>query len=193
MMGEWQWQPAVIIPGRDGLFRKRQAVIVPGWDCIAHPCGQYGCGKDPGSSHGRHNDEWMFAVTNETEDVVLTLTINSGVTPCCAPEPPDASDLSCHIAWPTSREQIKINAPPQHCSFVRGGCYVYFTTCLGARKFGEKYFVPELKTEQPEAFWAALEARAIELEKSARSERADTKWARCPHCDATGTVARKAT
>ena len=169
---------------------KRRVAVIPMRDCIANPCGKYGCGTDPGSSHGVHNEEWLFVVGSDAGDFALVLAMGSGVFPRSEPQPPSAYDLTSHVGWPTTRDQVRENTPRGPCDFVVGGCYTYSTTGLGACEFADKHFVPEAKTKQPETFWAALEERAVEIEKKAMVERTDTEWQRCVHCDATGTVRR---
>lgn len=172
---------------------------IPGYDCIRHPCGKRGCGTHPGSSHGLHNEEWVYVVKDG--DVALALTVGSRVYPESVPEReewaregPQGNDLTLHVGFPVDRDEIAGRGDNKaKCELVAGGlCYQSgrWSSSLAARDFVEHHFVIGAGFDQPEFFWRALEVRCAEMGKRARMERVDTKYERCAHCDGTGTVRR---
>ena len=62
-----------LIDGIEPALARRVVVARPGYDCISSPCGKNGCGKDPGSNHGIHCDEWIYVARDESGDYALTL------------------------------------------------------------------------------------------------------------------------
>jgi hypothetical protein len=169
----------------------------PGYDCIRNPCGKYGCGTNPGSSHGVHNEEWLYVVKDG--DVAMSLLVGSRVYPETVPqreewrrEGPRGNDLTLHVGFPVDRDEIA-GTGTDKCEFVSGGtCYPggRWSTAIGADRFVKRFFVVDAGFEQPETFWRALEDLCIDKGKQARADRVDTKYQRCIHCDGTGTVRR---
>lgn len=168
----------------------RKAIVIPGYNCIDKPCGKNGCGERPGASHGQHCDEWLFVVSDEVGDVALALTVGAGNFPRGPRQDPEGYDLSLHVAWPTDRLQIRDSTQPnKNCTLVTGGCFVPYSTALGADEF-VAHLVASANTDQSDSFWLPLEDRFAQLAKEYRAQRVDLDWQRCPHCDATGTVRR---
>jgi hypothetical protein len=168
------------------IFRETE-----GYDCINNPCHKNGCGTKIGAGHGRACGRWLYAVA-ET-DIALVLTVRSGIFPPSARlhvephEPPEGTDLSTHAAWPVERENVQNGTRGEECCFLADGrCFIVQTTALGAMEFFKEH--GRLQREQSDGFWLALEDRFVLEAKEARLARADTKWARCLHCDGLGTV-----
>jgi hypothetical protein len=179
----------------------RHSQRIPGYDCIRTPCGKGGCGTTPGSSHGVHNEEWLYAAIEENAgapgDVAVSLTVNTGIYPDTVPAhqrvqyEAAALDLSAHVAWPFTREDVRADERGMPCSLVASGrCFVFRSTMIAyARDFAARSgLVTDF--EQPERFWLALETELADQSRAAHAVRADTVWQRCSHCDATGTVRR---
>lgn len=172
---------------------KRRFERHPGYDCRSNPCGRDGCGTRRGSSHGIHNDVWVYTVIDG--DVALCLKVGSGVYPETVPpspldrDKPSGDYLFLHVAFPTKREQLLPNAGArQACEYVEGGlCYA--DECGSAADFVKRHFVGKTH-EQPESFWLALEERCAVLAREARVRRVDVLYEQCPHCGGVGTVPR---
>lgn len=178
---------------------KRSIETVPGWDCIRAPCGRNGCGVHPGSNHGIHNDEWVYIVSEG--DFALVLSVYSRIYPATVPEDVVqrakerdgliASDLTMHVGFRYDREQVMSDYRGRACAYVAGGrCYggsSEFTSVSQADALARAHH-DRVNREQGEAFWQALEAKLREWRDSTPLERADARWQRCVHCDATGTI-----
>lgn len=171
----------------------RKTIVVPGYDCIAHPCGKNGCGVRPGHSHGRHGDDWMFVVHDG--DCALSLTISSGKYPGdLPPREPHGSDVSLHCAFPIRREHVAgVEDDSRDCELVPGGkCYQgsAFSSALQAQTFFEHHFAVAGGLQQEDGFWTALENWCARWAAEARARRVDLTWQRCPCCSGAGVVAR---
>lgn len=173
---------------------KRTFERVPGYDCIANPCGKDGCGTRPGASHGRHCEEWIYVV--QDGDVALSLTVFSGAYPNGDTTEPTGTDMTLHVGFPIDRDQIAGRPDAieniHDCRFVSGGkCYQggFFSGSLVASEFVKAQFDKSAAPDaQSDGFWIALENRCADWQKDARGRRADTAYAKCVHCDGIGTV-----
>lgn len=163
----------------------------PGYDCIAKPCGDRGCGTNPGASHGRHGDEWIYTVTDGQTAlslVIFTNRLGGEQMPCRSDSHPMAANLDLHTPYPRTEEQIREGEKPNECEFIDcGRCFMNGGSILAARDLYQPHRVDSV--EQTEAFWLALEAKWREWTTYAESERPDRKIAQCPCCKGAGTVA----
>ena len=158
----------------------------PGFRCPQdHPqC----VGKHPGQQHGRHDDEWLYTVSDG--EVALTLTVYSNEYrgepyPGNEERKIRGADLSAHVGWPTEAEAIRNGFEGQKCEYLTGGrCWSDFSSGLQAGEFFDNCGEPTF--EQPERFWLALESRLVSVATAARAER--PTCVRCAHCDGTGVV-----
>lgn len=169
----------------------------PGYDCCVRPCGKNGCGTRPGSSHGRHPEEWIYVLKGR--ELGLSLLIFTNIWPEFTPQfikdedrPPRGADLSLHVGFPIDREQLAARGEhPRDCTWVGvGKCWQGSTwsTSLGADEFVREHFVIADGFEQREPFWQQLERYYFDRAAEALRERVDTTYERCARCDGTGTV-----
>ncbi len=163
-----------------------------GYDCIRNPCGKNGCGTNPGANHGIHCDEWRYTVIDG--DVAVSLLAYSNVFPPSVPASvsfrdgkPYCADLSIHTAFPLERGEVRDPSQASKCEYVTGGRCFNSSSGTAAEVFAP---LLEKQLEQPEAFWRALEDELVRRAKSARAERADTRFERCARCDGIGTIAK---
>jgi hypothetical protein len=161
----------------------------PGYDCIAKPCGERGCGTSPGSSHGRHGDEWVYVVTDGdfgVSLVVFTDNLNGGKLPGRSTAYPIGADLSGHTSRPAYEDQIRKGESGQACAYLDGGrCFSCWTSALAASEFVAEHGISE-EREQNEGFWRALEAKWSELRAHVDSNRPRVR--RCACCHGSGIV-----
>jgi hypothetical protein len=147
---------------------KRIALLVPGWDCIRHPCGRNKCGEEPGANHGIHCDEWNYGFS----DGEIAITLQVFTTQYPASVPPSLRALSqgyravvlgAHTAFSIGTDDEE---EPRPCQYVDTG------RCFGNISFGQadplyQSFNPLKTFEQPEEFWRAFqgyfEQRAAQL------------------------------
>jgi hypothetical protein len=169
----------------------RKTIVIPGYDCISKPCGRNGCGERPGANHGQHCDQWIFLVSDEAGDVVLSLRVSAGNFPRGPVRPPASHDITLHVGWPTNRDQVRDSSEACPCKWVTSGkCFCPYDSPSDAHQFEQHLDLKCSHDNQPESFWLALEERFTSLAKTYRALRADTQWKKCEHCDATGTVPR---
>lgn len=179
---------------------KRIQEAVPGYDCRNGRC-QHEHKGDHGISGGRH----FYAVVTDEGDFALSLNVYAHDYPATV-DPQAVSErradaqrsiaqghgptanLSAHYLHPTDREQVSAGAS-QPCSLLPGG------TCWDAGSWSldvGRLLIDNGGTldtlDAPEAFWLALEKRALEIAVKRRAERADTKWVLCPTCHGEQTI-----
>lgn len=177
---------------------RREARASRGWDCIAGPClrddppaapdGDGRCTR--GRDHGRHGDEWRYAVVSADRLVATSLVVYTSNMPAWTPAemqgdaPPRGADLTTCVAFPFLRRHLA-EPQPTRCALL-ASCRTFDTRALEAGKFFQKH--GRASFEQPEAFWLALEAWHEEADARARRTKAEEVdgWHRCPTCDGTG-------
>ena len=143
---------------------RRITYRTPGWDCIRNPCGQGGCGTNPGSSHGIHCEDWHYVVTDGK--IALSLEVASGVFPESVPDDllwhscyPSGSYLLLHVASSLLKDDSKVDRP---CELVEGGwCCMPFSGCSIASAFWDEHAGKDGGFVQPESFWEALEEQFV--------------------------------
>lgn len=188
----------IVVKGSmDGLQRITEKT--DGWDCVHKPCGRNGCGTNPGSNHGVGCDEWIYTVTDGK--VALMLCVFSGVFPSTverspgsprwpsdsrAAKYPDGYSMNAHVAYPTDRGEVLVK--PEECPYLTDKlCWSHELSLLHARDFYQQ-IKDACALEETEAFWIKLEA---EWRSVAERYKTPTEYARCTHCDGTGTVLGK--
>lgn len=140
---------------------KRVSRKEPGYDCVRHPCGKYGCGTSPGSSHGIACETWHYAVVDER--TALTLQVMSGVFPDSVPddvgmlEYPMPTYIHLHASFPAANDPVE-----QECEFL-GQCRIAAWGIGSAAELWDQAADKDRGFEQPESFWLALEERCREL------------------------------
>lgn len=163
----------------------------PGYDCIEKPCGVHGCGTRPGSSHGRHSDEWWYVVTDGA--FALSLRVFTNVLnnkpwpPGKAPGGtyPMGADLSGHTDRATSEDDIREGSTGDLCEYIDGGrCWTAWTSGIAASEFVKENAVDIF--EQPDAFWRALESRWREIRDHVEENRPRVRQCAC--CAGSGVV-----
>lgn len=162
-----------------------------GYDCVESPCGKGQCGKRPGSSHGRHGDEWVYSVTNGLFAVSLRVFTDRlrGVRD----EKLRRSDgkgssgavLDAHSSTPTSEDQIREGRKGMECQYIEAGrCFGGFSGYLVADEFFAEH--GRDTQEQTDGFWQALEAKWRDLRASVAADLPSVE--RCMHCEGAGLV-----
>lgn len=163
-----------------------------GYDCIANPCGKRGCGTQPGASHGRHGDEWVYVVTDgdfALSLVVFTNNLNGGKLPGArGVSYPIGADVSGHTNRPAREEQIRDGEAGEECPYVDGRCFSCWTSGLAASDFIKEHGMSD-EREQNEGFWRALEAKWSEIRAYVDENRPRVK--RCECCDGKGVTDAK--
>lgn len=162
----------------------------------AYACGDGStCTHDRKGSHGYHNEEWRYAVMSGDGRMALEIVVGSGLYAPGTPvgpswrTTPEGYSLDLHINFPPTREAVHGGPLLEECDLVQGGrCMSAGSSVLEAREFVEKHFDMAAGYEQGQVFWDALEAKFLVWAKHVKD--ASLEWARCPHCDATGTVRR---
>lgn len=161
-----------------------------GYDCIATPCGKNGCGTHPGSSHGRHGDEWVYVVTDgdfALSLVVFTDNLNGGKLPGRRTAYPIGADISGHASRPSGEDQIREASLGQECTYLDGGrCWTCWSSGLAASEFVKEHGFDADDREQNEGFWRALEAKWIALRASVDENR--PRVTQCQCCAGKGVV-----
>lgn len=169
---------------------RRITDVRPGYDCVANPCGKRGCGTRPGSSHGRHGDEWIYVVTDG--ESAMTLTVFSKLLNG-QPFPDDSdywrdfkgsgADLRLHSSFPYGDDE-DVDAKGSKCEYLdKGQCFDNGGSALAASNLFKEHGASTL--EQSEAFWLAFEAKWKEWRADARPARL---YRKCPCCDGGGRV-----
>ena len=123
---------------------ERKVQILPGYDCRVE------CKHERKGNHGIGAEAWFFVVTDG--DRAVSLKVTSGQYPpsvAHSSDPPEGWCLATHVADPEGTA----------CDYVAGGRCRGDFGFLMAGEFWEQWGKPELRTEQPESFWKALEAR----------------------------------
>lgn|SRR5208283_1233716 len=167
---------------------KRTFFTRPGYDCVRHPCGERGCGTNPGANHGFHSDEWVWAVSDGQR--ALVFMVYSGVYPESVPkrlsrsqEYPKGISLSSHFSFPPDRESVLIK--PELCDYVDGGkCWLESYSCAAAAKLVSP---GDGTTAGCDSVFLSLEREFAKRTAGA----APTQYERCNACDGCGTVIRK--
>ncbi len=180
---------------------KRETTTDPGHDCIYGKCRFKPPCTDGWRGHGISCDTWHFHIAADDDLTGLCLQIRSGVFPSTIPDShwkPDATgvgvgtsegtDLSLYARFFIDPDDIKSGTPAAPASTPLWECERVFSTGLGAVEFAAEHFDKNMRNEQPESFWQALEKKFIEWDKDARSQRADDEWQRCNSCDGRGIV-----
>lgn len=156
---------------KDGWRRATQ--IIPSYDHRAE-------GK------GIHCAEWWYTVSDGECALVLQVFSNRYDHRERDERPAWGTDLTLHIPWPTDIASIRNGYAGTNCEYVEGGqCWLAFRECLGADDLFKAHGVDAL--EQPETFWDALRAKAVEWIAEAKAKRARLEHvARCPTCAGRG-------
>jgi len=159
----------------------RQSHLIAGYDCRVE------CQHTPKGEHGQSSSEWLYIIGSG--DAALTLIVMSGEYPDGTRRPPDARDLTLHVAWRTEQSDVRSSSLGEGCDYVDGGrCFRAASTIVGARDFfvahGQSTF------EQPESFWTALEDKFAVMYGTA--ERADDRFKQCPTCVGEGVIEKGA-
>jgi len=170
---------------------KRFSHKTPGYDCIRAPCGERGCGTQPGSNHGIHNETWYYAVSDGT--VALQLEVWSGIFPDTVPidcrghtRYPKGAWMDVHCAFPVGDEGrdeiIRLGIKGRECTYLDGGL------CFGAGTWvtqGEELYeriCPDLAPDgftigspgftKSESFWLGYESISVRPSATDRQQRA---------------------
>lgn len=171
---------------------RRGTQVRDGFDCIKAPCGKRGCGERPGSSHGRHGDEWVYSVTDGEFALTLVVFTNllRGVEfDGCSAELrnyfPKGAGMYSHSRSPTSEEQIREGFTGEKCEFLDGGvCFSGWSTALGGDEFFKAHGRNAL--DQSSEFWRMFEEKWREARASLESDR--PKVMQCACCKGAGVV-----
>ena len=175
----------------------RQSFRTPGYDCRRGVCPHTPkCNpRDAGIDGGRYH--WV--VRNDASDLAAVVHVFAADFPDVTPEEirfrrgdRPIGGVAIHAAFPTDREDILKGKKPEVCEFLGKPCWVAWESSLALEKF-----VPAMARddrgvpvfEQPEAFWAAVEAFLVAKATMLYEARTDTKWKLCPCCKGEGTVA----
>lgn len=145
----------------------RSALSRPGYDCVVKPCGVDGCGERPGSSHGRHCTDWVYAVHSRRAS--LSLIVFSGEFG----SPEITAEMASTITWPMIADltlcatyqvppgEYVYNANARDCRWL-DRCFTHASWGLRASSVwelcgGRRQF------DQTEAFWRELEAAFLRI------------------------------
>lgn len=169
---------------------KRLSAVLAGYDCIAHPCGKNGCGTWLGSSHGRHGDEWEYAVTDGEFALSLRVYTHQLEGARLLPwAPPEGASLDAHAPFPIDDDQVREGHPGRKCGYLaQGRCYGGFSSALIAGEFFQAYGQPAF--EQAESFWVALENEWRRMRAVVEADKSASK--RCPCCEGDGLIKQQA-
>lgn len=132
--------------------------LVPGFDCIAKPCGRGGCGERPGASHGIHCDEWIYGINDG--QVAVALRVFSGIYPKSVAQNRTRLDGTCVQVDGHTAFRIEGQGPSDDlecCWLAAGRCYPQRFSLSGADDI-YRSFQPLEQFEQPAEFWARLES-----------------------------------
>lgn len=141
---------------------------VPAWDHIAEPCKPGGCG------HGRHGEEWCYAVVGDDGLAGLMLTVFTTIGCAVAREVlrrgfdgRDAygADLSLHVDGVCPVEEYDApGSKGEPCKALDGRpcTHIPWTSALQATEFFQRHGDDQC-FEQLEHFWLALENRYREI------------------------------
>lgn len=174
---------------------ERITQVFPGYDHLRNPCGKNGCGKNAGSNHGIHCDEWYFIL--KAEDIVGVFVVFTRTFPASVPRDAylesrksSSSGFELHKSWPTDREKVREGIPGNECKHLTPSrCFVEHSSLGYADEIWKRLGSDVGIDAQSEVFWLELEAWFTRWVGEVRAERADTKYRRCQHCDGLGTVA----
>lgn len=143
----------------------RSARLRPGYDCKANPCGKGGCGTIPGTSHGMHCHDWIYAV--HAKRACLSLVIFSGHFLNAAAERtmreetvwpmPAQLEFCARYAAPEGSGYAIVlgHADAMDCPAL-GRCYPHASWGLRARDVWEECG-GRATFDQSESFWKAFE------------------------------------
>lgn len=180
---------------------RRVSHVRPGFDCISGPCTHEvkcpgSAAPRAGSNHGRHGDEWCYAVVSDDGRVATSLTVFTDRFPACTPrslagnDTPRGADLSTCTDLPWELEHLlpERELGGRTCQYLGRPCATYRTGALVAQEFFEIHGRPQ-QHDQPEAFWTALEAWHAEVEANLREQHAEVeRHVRCPSCEGRGVI-----
>lgn len=126
---------------------KRTMKVTPGYDCRTE------CKHEPKGDHGIAGDEWWYTVTDGR--VAVSLQVLTNAYPPSVDQEKIPPILRGHLAG-----TLAFHRPDPEgctCDLVPGGkCSLEIGFGTGAR-FWKEHGDPA-QSEQPETFWAALEA-----------------------------------
>lgn len=167
---------------------RRIHTVRPGYVCPNATDHAACADRSPDHHHGRHGDEWWYAVA--FDDVALVLQVYTAYlgSQMLWDAPSYGADLTTHTAFPCSREEIVDGASDSTCEYLLGKrCYWSYAPG-GASQFFTMHGDPA-QAEQSESFWRAMEARLVDVAEQARATRADREWRLCPTCKGERTIA----
>lgn len=178
---------------------QRRSRRIDGYDHILLPCGVNGCGTVPSGSHGRHGEEWFYAVAADDNLTAISLQVYTSRMP-----PQVLADPTLRARWPGEAfaryERGMPAAIAMHAAPSLAGGEVDYDDCFAlggpCRIVGSTYTLgetlwavngsrvapsaPDLNAElgctpdyfeQGERFWEALERLFVEWDERARDGR----------------------
>lgn len=178
---------------------RRVSRVREGYDCRSGVCERpkvhrpsphgTGCG-----GYGIRNDDWWYAVADDARGVALSLLVYSenvrGKEQAHKRGYLMVAGLAVHPAYPTDRESVRRGTTPSDCEFLSAGkCFSFSPDDISTEKALQALLIEDFK--QTDQFWAEFERCFEKAAKEAEAERADTRWQRCQHCDATGLLRKE--
>lgn len=167
--------------------------VLPGYDCIASPCGERGCGERPGAGHGIRAEKWYFGIIDREAGLALSLDVSTTKYPATVSresalrERPSGGMICMHVAFPVEEDDIREGRAPDECDLL-GKCYRAGCGALIASEVVDQYFVEKLGIDgQSEKFWARLAEIFESWSKSTDIVKARTRK-RCECCNGSGIV-----
>lgn len=178
---------------------RRITKIKPGFDCTKGKCEVEGvtperkrrCETTDGGNHGASGDEWYFVVTDDEFALSLSVLTSSYRGDRDHFRFPArrvrGAYLSGHAIWPQQEEEVR-SGRPNDCEWMASEkCYESGSSYRAADTFFTEHGDQD-RQEQPETFWAAMEAEHAERKQRAIANRVDLAWRRCEARDGRGIV-----